>query len=81
MADKRVPTTGQLFAINTVGAVGLIFGALAIVNYLLGLEVLAFSTAPYDWLALEGASRYLPPAMVLIVCFVLAWWLERRATT
>ena len=80
MADS-VLSKGQVFVINVVGAVGLVFGVLPIVKYLLQLDMLTFSSAPYDWLGLEGAMRYVPPAMVLVLCLVLAWWLERRGTT
>ena len=66
------------FVINLVGAVGLVFGVLPIVRYVLELDLFAFSTAPYDWLRLEGAMRYLPPVMVLVVCGVAAYLLEKR---
>ena len=82
MADSAdgVPSKGQLFLINLIGAVGLVFGFLPIVKYLLQLTFLDFATAPYGWLQLEGGMRFAPPAMVLAICFVGAWWLERRAT-
>ncbi|MDN5791150.1 MAG: hypothetical protein L0H25_09830 [Micrococcales bacterium] len=72
------PSKGRLFAINLVGAIGLVFGILPIVRYLLGLDMLTFSTAPYDWLELRGPMRFVPPIIVLAVCFVLAWWLEHK---
>ncbi|MEO7130130.1 MAG: hypothetical protein ABIZ07_01990 [Dermatophilaceae bacterium] len=77
--SEPVPSKGQLFVINVVGAIGIVFGALPIVKYVLELDMLSFSTAPYDWLGLSGAVRYVPPIMVLALCFVLAWWLERRS--
>jgi hypothetical protein len=72
------PSRGQLFVINLVGVVGLVFGVVPVLKYLLDLDFAAFTTAPYDWLELEGAARLLPPVMVLVVCGLLAWWLERR---
>jgi len=69
---------GTRFLINCIGIVGLVFGVLPIVRYVLELDLFAFSTAPYDWLRLEGAMRYLPPVMVLVVCGVAAYLLEKR---
>ncbi|MEO7753089.1 MAG: hypothetical protein ABIS35_06710 [Terracoccus sp.] len=69
---------GQRFVINVVGALGLVFGVLPIVRYLLQLDLFAFTDAPYAWLELEGGARFLPPAMVLVVCLGVAFWLERR---
>jgi len=69
---------GSRFVINVVGLVGLLFGALAIVRYLLDLPFFGFSTAPYDWLQLTGFVRYVPPLMVLVVCLAAAYTLERR---
>ena len=66
------------FVINMIGAVGLVFGVLPIVRYLLQLDFFEFTTAPYDWLQLEGAARYLPPAIVLVVCMAAAFVLEKR---
>lgn len=66
------------FVINLVGAVGLVFGVLPMVRYLLDLSYLEFTTAPYDWLRLEGAMRFVPPGMVLVVCIVVAYVLEQR---
>lgn len=74
------PSRGQLFVINLVGVLGLVFGVVPILKYLLDLDFASFTTAPYDWLALEGAARLLPPVMVLAVCGFLAWWLERRSS-
>lgn len=68
------------FVINLVGVVGLLFGVLPIVRYLLDLSLFEFTVAPYAWLRLEGAVRFLPPAMVLVVCIVVAYLLEKRAT-
>lgn len=81
MATPTEPaTTGaQRFLINVIGLVGLVYGGLAIVYYLLGAEVLSFAAVPYDWLRLEGAMRFLPPAVVFIACFVIVWAIERRA--
>ena len=79
MADSRESTgAGTRFVINMVGVVGLIFGVLPIVHYLLDLTIFDFSVAPYEWLQLEGAARYLPPVMVLVVCIVVAYLLEKR---
>lgn len=75
-----VTSKGRLFVINLVGAIGLVFGVLPVVRYLLDLGVLTFSTAPYDWLDLSGPVRFVPPLMVLALCFVLAWWLEHRGS-
>jgi len=69
---------GSRFVINLIGVVGLVFGVLPIVRYLLELDFLAFTTAPYDWLQLEGAARFLPPVIVLVVCIVAAYLLEKR---
>lgn len=74
------PSRGQLFVINLIGVIGLVFGVVPILKYLLDLDFAAFTTAPYDWLALEGGTRFLPPLMVLAVCGFLAFWLERRST-
>ena len=70
---------GTRFAINVIGVIGLVFGGLAIVAYLLDVSALDFATAPYAWLRLEGAARYLPPVMVLVVCIAAAYVLEKRA--
>lgn len=69
---------GTRFVINMIGAVGLVFGVLPIVRYLLQLDFFEFTTAPYDWLQLEGAARFLPPAIVLVVCMAAAFVLEKR---
>ena len=79
MADPQQSTgAGTRFVINMIGVVGLVFGVLPIVRYLLQLDFFEFTTAPYDWLQLEGAARYLPPVMVLVVCIVAAYLLEKR---
>ena len=78
MSESRAPVGGRRLAINLVGVVGLLFGVLPIVRYLLELPVLELTTAPYDWLRLEGAARFLPPVMVLVVCIVVAYLLEQR---
>jgi hypothetical protein len=70
---------GRRVLINVIGAVGLVFGFLPMVKYLLDLELFDFTVAPYEWLELEGAARLLPPAMVLVTCLVLAYVLERGA--
>lgn len=72
------PSRGQLFIINLIGVIGLAFGVVPIVKYLLDLDFAPFTVAPYERLALEGPARLLPPVMVLAVCGFLAWWLERR---
>jgi hypothetical protein len=69
---------GTLFVINMIGVVGLVFGVLPILRYLLQLDFFEFTTAPYDWLQLEGAARFLPPAIVLAVCIAAAYLLEKR---
>ena len=69
---------GSRFVINLIGVVGLVFGVIAIVRYLLELSFFEFTTAPYDWLQLEGAARFLPPAIVLVVCIAAAYLLEKR---
>jgi hypothetical protein len=79
VAESRESTgAGMRFLINMIGVVGLVFGVLPIVQYLLDLTVFDFAVAPYAWLQLEGAARYLPPVMVLVVCIVAAYLLERR---
>jgi hypothetical protein len=79
MAESRESTgAGMRFVINMVGVIGLVFGVLPIVRYLLDLTIFDFVVAPYDWLQLEGAARYLPPLMVLVVCIVVAYLLEKR---
>lgn len=79
MADPQPSTgAGTRFVINMIGVIGLVFGVLPIVRYLLELEFFGFSTAPYDWLQLEGAARFLPPAIVLVVCMAAAYLLEKR---
>lgn len=67
------------FVINVVGVIGLVFGALPVLRYLFDSDLLSFTTAPYNWLALEGWARFLPPAMVLLVTIAVAFWLERSA--
>lgn len=69
---------GARFAVNVVGMVGLVFGALPVAKYLFDLPIFDFTIAPYGWLRLEGAARLLPPAMVLVASLVVAWLLERR---
>jgi hypothetical protein len=69
---------GTRFVINMIGVVGLVFGVLPILRYLLQLDFFEFTTAPYDWLQLEGAARFLPPAIVLAVCIAAAYLLEKR---
>jgi hypothetical protein len=79
MAEQAGSTgAGTRFVINMIGAVGLVFGVLPIVRYLLQLDFFEFTTAPYDWLQLEGAARFLPPAIVLVVCMATAFVLEKR---
>jgi hypothetical protein len=83
MPEQTGPThestgAGTRFLINLIGAVGLVFGVLPIVRYLLQFDFFEFTTAPYDWLQLEGAARFLPPAIVLVVCILAAYLLERR---
>jgi hypothetical protein len=73
-------TAWQRFLINVIGLVGLVYGGLAVVYYLLELSALSFAAAPYGWLRLGGAMRFVPPALVFVVCFVVVWAIERRAT-
>lgn len=73
------PTRGQLFVINLVGVLGIVFGVVPILKYLLDLDFASFTVAPYGWLALEGPARLLPPLMVLVLCGSVAFWLERRS--
>ena len=81
MAEPTEPATTawQRFLINLIGLVGLVYGGLAIVYYLLQVSALSFAAAPYGWLRLEGGTRFLPPALVFVVCFVIVWAIERRA--
>ena len=69
---------GMRFVINIIGAVGLVFGMLPVLRYVLELDFFEFSTAPYDWLRLEGAARLLPPVLVLALCIGVAYVLEKR---
>jgi hypothetical protein len=79
VADPQQSTgAGTRFVINMIGVVGLVFGVLPILRYLLQREFFEFTTAPYDWLQLEGAARFLPPAIVLAVCIAAAYLLEKR---
>ncbi|GAB3066701.1 hypothetical protein GCM10027053_32760 [Intrasporangium mesophilum] len=79
MTESRESTgAGLRFVINLVGVVGLVFGVLPILHYLLDLSIFDFAVAPYDWLQLDGAARYLPPVIVLVVCIVVAYLLEKR---
>jgi hypothetical protein len=79
VADAQETTgSGTRFVINLIGAVGLVFGVLPILRYLLELDFFEFTTVPYDWLQLEGAARFLPPAVVLVVCIAAAYVLEKR---
>lgn len=80
MAEQQDTGAGSRFVINLIGAVGLVFGVLPIVRYLLDLSYFEFTTAPYDWLQLEGAARFLPPGMVLVLSMVAAYVLEQRLT-
>ncbi|GAA1981019.1 hypothetical protein GCM10009817_22610 [Terrabacter lapilli] len=79
MSESPEPGGGTRLVINLVGLIGIVFGVLPIVRYLLDLSIFELTTAPYDWLRLEGAARYLPPAMVLVACIVVAYVLEQRA--
>jgi hypothetical protein len=79
MSESPEPGGGMRLVINLVGVIGIVFGVLPIVRYLLDLSIFGLTTAPYDWLRLEGAARYLPPAMVLVACIVVAYVLEQRA--
>ncbi|MFC7597124.1 hypothetical protein ACFQU3_17535 [Terrabacter sp. GCM10028922] len=78
MTESQDTGAGSRFAINVVGLVGIVFGLVPIVRYLLDLGYFGFTTAPYDWLRLEGALRFLPPVMVLVVCIAVAYTLEKR---
>jgi len=78
MAASQDSGAGSRFVINVVGLVGIVFGLLPVVRYLLDLSYFGFTTAPYDWLRLEGALRYLPPVMVLVVCIAVAYAMEKR---
>lgn len=78
MSDAPETRGGMRLLINLIGVVGIVFGVLPIVRYLLDLSILELTTAPYEWLRLEGAARFLPPAMVLVVCIVVAYLLEQR---
>ena len=70
---------GTRFVINMIGAVGLVFGVLPIVRYLLQLPTSSSSRPlPTTGWQLEGAARDPPPAIVLVVCIVVAYVLEQR---
>lgn len=81
MSEPVTGTTGagRRFLINVVGAIGLVFGFLPMVKYLLELDLFDFTVAPYDWLELDGVMRFVPPALVLVTCLVVAYLLERSA--
>lgn len=81
MADSSEPHTTALqrFAINCIGLLGLLYGAVPILRLVLGFDAMAFTAAPYAWLRLEGAMRVLPPLVVFVVCLVVVWAIERRA--
>ena len=78
MTDSQDTGAGARFVINVVGLVGIVFGLIPVVRYLLDLSYFGFTTAPYDWLRLEGGVRYLPPVMVLVACIAVAFALEKR---
>jgi hypothetical protein len=82
MADSPEPqtTARQRFAINCIGLVGLVYGAVPILRVVLGFDAMAFTAAPYGWLRLEGAMRVVPPLVVFVACLVAAWAIEHRAT-
>jgi hypothetical protein len=82
MADPPEPQTTALqrFAINCIGLVGLVYGAVPILRVVLGFDAMAFTAAPYAWLRLEGAMRVVPPLVVFVACLVAAWAIEHRAT-
>lgn len=81
MAAPSEPTTTALqrFLINIVGLVGLVYGGLAIIYYLLGFSALSFAASPYEWLQLGGGMRFVPPIVLFVLCFVVVWAIERRA--
>lgn len=81
MTERQVEpeiTRGRLFAINLLGVVGLVWGAGAVLCYLLGYDD-AFPTRPYRWLSLNGSAELLPPAVVLVAALAGAFLLERSA--
>jgi hypothetical protein len=83
MADSPEPQTTALqrFAINCIGLVGLIYGAVPILRVVLGFDAMSFTAAPYAWLQLDGAMRALPPLLVFVACLVGAWAIEHHATS
>ncbi len=78
MTESPDTSARTRFVINLVGVIGLLFGVLPIVRYLLDLSLFEFTVAPYEWLKLEGGARFIPPGMVLVVCIVVAYVLEQR---
>ncbi|MGO4362500.1 hypothetical protein AB4Z14_19840 [Terrabacter sp. 2TAF16] len=78
MTDPHDTGARSRFVINLVGVIGIVFGVLPILRYLLDLSLFEFTVAPYEWLQLEGAARFLPPGMVLVACIVVAYVLEQR---
>ena len=78
MTESQDTNARTRFVINVVGVIGLLFGVLPIVRYLLDLSLFEFTVAPYEWLKLEGAARFLPPGIVLVACIVVAYVLEQR---
>jgi hypothetical protein len=78
MTESQDTGARSRLVINLIGVVGILFGVLPIVRYLLDLQLFEFTVAPYEWLELEGAARYLPPVMVLVACIVAAYLLEKR---
>lgn len=78
MTESQDTGARSRLVINLVGVVGIVFGVLPIVRYLLDLSLFEFTVAPYEWLKLDGAARFLPPGIVLVVCIVVAYVLEQR---
>ena len=62
LAEPQQSTgAGTRFVINMIGVVGLVFGVLPILRYLLQLDFFEFTTAPYDSAPARGC-RTLPAA-------------------
>jgi hypothetical protein len=78
MTESEDTGARSRFVINLIGVVGIVFGVLPIVRYLLDLSLFEFTVAPYAWLELDGAARFLPPGMVLVACLIAAYLLEQR---
>lgn len=61
MSDPQDTGARSRFVINLVGVVGIVFGVLPIVRYLLELSFFEFTVAPYEWLQARGGRAVPAP--------------------